>query len=808
MREDPRIGSQLAGYRIDALVGRGGMGVVYSAEQLRLGRMVALKVLAPELAADDAFRERFDRESRLAALIEHPNIVPIYEAGEAEGLLFIAMRWVDGLDLGALLKLEGPLELGRTLDVLGQIASALDAAHAQGLVHRDVKPANVLVARGSRPPSVEHAYLTDFGIAKMTSGGPVGSVTRTGMFLGTADYASPEQFEGQELDGRADQYALGCLLFQCLTGSKPFERTQELAVMYAHLHDPPPRVTDTRRDVPPALDDVVAKAMAKHKEHRYASCGEVISAARAARDRWAQPTIAASAPVVASTAVAPVDAAPPPGAEAGPTTPPPPTGLEPPSVPATPPPPPPPPPSPRPPGRRSRRWLWAALVAAILIGVPVAAALVITSGDEDDAGAATTAAETEAPATEAVVTDVQATGAATTESGSTAPPETGGETDAAPPDPAELVWAPAESPSLGGGGGQEIARVAVTGEGLVVGAGSEGPARGHDVAFWTADPAGQAVEKQVLAEGGDERAFGVTAAGDAGAVAVGYRQAEPPLGDTDAGAWVFSGGQWQAATAGLQASGYEKMNRATEGLNGQIVAVGTAGPGYSDSGVPLATDPAVWTSSDGGSTWARTEAGVFVADGYQEMRGVVAFGEGLVAVGYDVKDAAVWRFEDDVWWQVAAKPDLAVGDGLVELDMRDVAGWQGGLVAVGDVRTSGGERDGAVWLSSDGESWTLVEAAAFGGSGDQQILSVVTGSFGIVAVGCSGCDGSAAQPVVWTSLDGQNWTRAADGQVQGVDSPQQMNGVTSASDSLVAGGWAESDAGRDAALWTASLAGA
>ncbi len=819
MSGDLHKGSRLAGYRIDALVGRGGMGVVYSAEQLRLGRKVALKVLAPELVANDVFRQRFDRESRLAALIDHPNIVPVYEAGESEGLLFIAMRWVEGRDLGVLLKVEGPLRLERALHLLGQVASALDAAHEHGLVHRDVKPANILVTRGHGPAPTEHAYLTDFGIAKMAAGA---AVTRTGMFLGTPDYASPEQFEGRELDGRADLYALGCLLYQCLTGSRPYERTQELAVMYAHLHDPPPRVTEARGDLPPALDDVIAKAMAKRREDRYASCTEMIEAARAAGQEPAQATVAAGVPTIPPTAAAPTafasstELAPPDQPDEGTAAAPPPAppSETPPSE--TPPavsepagtapaarPPAEVPPAPSAPGPRFRRWRWLALGAALVVGAGVAAALVVGSGGDDEGGGATQAVRTQGGTTEAA-TAPPATEAATADAGSTGPAEEGSETAAPALEASELVWARSESPSLRGGR-QGIARMVVTGDGSVVAAGSEGPPRAHDVAFWSTTANGQDVEKQALAAEGDERAFGVTAVGDDGAVAVGYRQPEPPVGETDAAVWVLSGGEWQPATAGLLASDYQKMNRAATGPDGEVVAVGTAGPGYSENGVPLATDAAVWTSNDGGASWTRFDEAAFVKDGYQEMRGITPFDGGFVAVGYDAKDAAVWRSDGDGWREIASQPALAVGGGRVELDMRALAVWEGGLIAVGDVRTSAGDRDGAVWLSSDGETWTLVDVPAFGGTGDQQIQGVVAGAFGIVAVGCSDCDTEASTPVVWTTADGETWTRVGEDQITGVDGAQQMSSVVDAGGSLLAGGWAQTDAGLDAALWAAPL---
>jgi protein kinase-like protein len=279
MATDARIGSELAGYRIETLIGRGGMGVVYRAEQIRLGRKVALKLLAPEMAANAGFRARFEHESRLAAALDHPNIVPLYEAGEAGGLLFISMRYVEGTDLRKLLDATGRLGPHRALAVAAQVAGALDAAHTRGLVHRDVKPGNILIAPGVAG-GAEHCYLTDFGLTKDTSS-PV-ELTATGTFVGTIDYIAPEQIEGAAPDGRGDQYALACVLFECLTGHPPFQRDQEIVVMWAHLQDEPPAVTADRPQLPPAIDDVIARGMAKAAGERFASCTAMVDAARAA----------------------------------------------------------------------------------------------------------------------------------------------------------------------------------------------------------------------------------------------------------------------------------------------------------------------------------------------------------------------------------------------------------------------------------------------------------------------------------------------------------------------------------------------
>ncbi len=277
----PREGEEFAGYRIDREVARGGMGVVYRAEHPRLGSAVALKLLAPELAEDGSFRERFVRESRLAASISHPNIVPIYDAGEADGLLYIAMRFVDGSDLKELLR-EGRIPPERTLRIVAQAAQGLDAAHARGLIHRDVKPANLLIEPAGAD-GADHVSVADFGLTKHAESRS--GVTATGHFLGTIDYMAPEQIEGRQLDARADVYALGCVVFECLTGRPPFKLDNEVATIWAHIRERPPRPSGIRRDLPPAVDDVLERALAKSPSDRFESCGDLAGALEEALGR-------------------------------------------------------------------------------------------------------------------------------------------------------------------------------------------------------------------------------------------------------------------------------------------------------------------------------------------------------------------------------------------------------------------------------------------------------------------------------------------------------------------------------------------
>jgi serine/threonine-protein kinase len=265
-------GTELAGCRIEEVLGTGGMGVIYRATELRLGRPVALKLIAADGASDPALRERFEREARLTASIDHPNVIPVYAAGEENGHLYLVMRYVPGTDLHALLRRDGRLAPARAAGVVAQVAAALDAAHAAGLVHRDVKPANVLIAG-------EHVYLSDFGITRVQEADT--QITDSGGWVGTVDFMSPEHLRGEPTDARSDVYALGCVLYTTLTGKPPFRRPTVPATITAHLHDPPPRPSATA-GVPAAFDAVVARALAKDPTARHASAGDLGRAALAA----------------------------------------------------------------------------------------------------------------------------------------------------------------------------------------------------------------------------------------------------------------------------------------------------------------------------------------------------------------------------------------------------------------------------------------------------------------------------------------------------------------------------------------------
>jgi len=388
-------GAQLGGYRIEQQIGQGGMGVVYRAKNVALGRIYALKVLAPELAEDEQFRQRFQREMRIAASIDHPNVVRIHYAGEQDGLLFLAMDYVHGEDLRRLILRDGALDPSRAVAILTQVASALDAAHAKGLVHRDIKPGNVLLTIRDGD---ELVYLTDFGLAKRSS--TLAELTVTGSVVGTADYMAPEQVTGDSADARTDIYALGCVFFQMLSGKVPYQRDTTLATMFAHVHDPPPMLEAPLVDEYPEFTPVVQQAMAKKPDDRYQSAGDLARDAAAAlrgmryrgapsmvatgeaRPSTAQPAPgAAAAPARADTAsggatrsgAAGIPSGPPmdqPQAAApasqGDRAPGPPPGSR-----------------QRDGGGRLRRYWWAIAALVVVVAAAVAAVVVLTSGDSN-----------------------------------------------------------------------------------------------------------------------------------------------------------------------------------------------------------------------------------------------------------------------------------------------------------------------------------------------------------------------------------------------------------------------------------------
>ncbi len=388
---DLSVGAEFAGCRIEAIAGRGGMGVVYRATQIALARLVALKVIAPDLARDGAFRTRFQREARLGASIEHPNVLPVYEAGERDGVLFLITRYVEGTDLRALLRRDGPLEPRRAAELLVPVALALNAAHERGLVHRDVKPANVLIAAPGDPEH-EHVYLTDFGIAR-GEGASAGemTVTRTGAFVGTLDYMAPEHMTGERGDARSDIYSFGCMLFEALAGRVPYPREQDVARIHAHVNDPFPTLLEVRDDVSPTMDAVVQRACAKNPDDRFPSAGALARALEAAggddrsagtvASEEARPTAETAVspdPATAATAPQPIRPRPPRPSPAAPT------------VPAGPPAP--------PPRARRRGYVLPGIIGAVVVAV-VVAVIVLSSGGGSSKDRSTAGSTTQTKAT-------------------------------------------------------------------------------------------------------------------------------------------------------------------------------------------------------------------------------------------------------------------------------------------------------------------------------------------------------------------------------------------------------------------------
>jgi hypothetical protein len=361
-------------FRLERELGRGGMGIVYLAEDVRLGRWVAVKLITPDLAKDTDFRARFEREARIAAGLDHPNVVPLYTAGEEQGQLYLSMRYVDGTDLKTQLREHGRLDPRQAIEIVAQVGSALDAAHARGLVHRDVKPANVLLGRAQEGGF--HAYLTDFGITKDSSAQTVG-LTNTGEWVGTVDYISPEQLSGTSIDARSDVYSLGCVLYEAVSGQAPYQGA-DVHKMYAHMHEPPPSLEGEMAAWGPALDPVIQRAMAKDPADRYPSAGDLGRAAQSAAqgqlNAVPERTVASGE---AATGIAPTVAAPPQTQALGPTQP---AAYQPATLPTQP-----LAAGPQQPGApRSRRGLWAALAAAgvLLVAAVVALAVVALSGDD------------------------------------------------------------------------------------------------------------------------------------------------------------------------------------------------------------------------------------------------------------------------------------------------------------------------------------------------------------------------------------------------------------------------------------------
>lgn len=697
MIADPRIGTELAGYRIEALIGRGASGGVYLAEHVRLGRKVALKILSPELAADDVFRQRFIRESRLAAELDHPGIVTVYDAGEQDGIPYLSMRLVEGTDLATVLE-RGRLDPERAVRLLSQVAEALDAAHARGLVHRDVKPANILLAPA--PGSPERAFLSDFGIAKRS--GSLPELTRTGHFVGTLDYVAPEQIRGEEIDARADQYSLACVLYHCLTGEPPFARPSEVAVIYAHLNDDPPRPSARRPDLPAGLDAVLERGLAKAREDRYASCTALgVAAENEVRRRW---------PVTAVTPAPTRSAA-----------------------------------RRRRPGRVPRLAIVG--TAGAVVSALVIAAVVFAfprSADDPENGAPPSSdltwtevvrgPELGGPGDQAIVRAV------VTSMGIVAV----GERDSAAGDQDVAVWTsadgetwvPATSASLEAPGDQSATGIVRLGETLVV-VGSDDSGGDVDPAVWTSADEGLTWERVSLNPGlggpGDQFMRRVVEV-EGGLVAVGYDESASGR-DQDMAAWTSPDGvSWFTADTADFAGPEAQEARSVAVLSGRPVAAGSETLGGDQ-------DAAVWRLEQ--DTWVQVFSRELGGLGNQRINEIVAGGPGLVAVGVDdasgTSDAAVWASSDGENWSRVEDEALL---GERDQTMLGVTVLGSGLVAVGTADSEGG-LDGAVWTSVDGVDWTRAESVsvtALEGLGRQYVIEILAFRGGLVALGREGRD--------------------------------------------------------------------
>jgi tRNA A-37 threonylcarbamoyl transferase component Bud32 len=722
---DPRVGTEFAGHRIEGVIGRGGASVVYLAEHLRLGRRVALKVLAPHLADDEGFRERFIRESRTAAALDHPNIVTVYDAGEVDGSLYISMRYVEGSDLGKLLRTEKVLEPSRAIAVLSQVASALDTAHAEGLVHRDVKPGNILVDVSAGVPGLDRAYLSDFGISKRTT--TRGGLTRTGQFVGTVDYVAPEQIAGQPVDGRTDVYSLGCVLYECVCGQVPFPGVTEVATIYSHLHDPPPSVVGVI-DSNGGLDDVLAKALAKDKDERYDTCSALIEAARSEliapattmRPRPAGVGRVASGDVIdAPVGVGAREAAPP--AERDVET----VHLDAPAVPSASKP-------PRPEGHPRRRIALVS-IGAVAVVIAVLAFALPRIGEQPGP----TGPETPTP------------------TGPTTPP-TGGQN---PGPSVRLLWPPAYPLEhvFGGAGKQAILDAVVTDDAVVaVGHAASFVGALDDAAVWRST---NGEKWNVIGEGSlagdddDERMIAVTEF-DGALVAAGWD-------GSDAAVWISrdDGDTWTSSGSSALGGAGNQLIRDLVPVDSQLYAVGV-------SGFQGQQDAAVWVSRDG-TGWERMQGAALVSSGQQEMWSARPVGSRLVVVGVTTElgdmDAAFWFFEDEAWTRVdptgfdESGPQIAL----------DLAGGERELplVAVGchdDATPCHIERstaaDAAVWTSQDGRSWRRLPAeGALEGPGHQVMRAVVSYRGSFVAVGVRSGPLGDLDGGVWTSRDALVW---------------------------------------------------
>ena len=700
--DPPRIGDELAGYRLERLIGTGGSSQVYLAVQLRLQREVALKILLPHLGDDLEFRARFIREARIAARLDHPNVVTVYDAGATGGLLFLAMRYIAGRDLGHELQGGSSLGVERTLSIVEQVAAALDAAHAEGLIHRDVKPGNVLLTTEER--GTEHAYLSDFGITRSTRSEI--ALTREGRFVGTIDYAAPEQIRGEEVDARTDVYSLGCLLVRCLSGSVPFSRDTDAARLYAHLDDPPPSLAAI--GLAP-FDVVIGKALAKAPADRFESCTAL---GEAARDAASDPAAIASRMTQPAITRG--------GRHAAPTA------------------------------KRSRNGRWwatravAASVALLLVGLGIAT---WPWTSEPDGVAASRFVWDDpilprAPSGGGAIVDVVANPPGDLAVGYV--DDGSGEHAAAWRSADGETWEPL--PDSAFPHDSRLLAVAQRQGTIVVGGFVKGT-EGQDAAVWVwRDDADTWKRAQLhwCCGAGDQEIRSITTFGE-GFAAVGYRTDE--FGK-DPAVWVSDlGFKWKPdSVGGLVKPGDQEMVSVAPWIGTQLIAVGDTNEDGKHA--------AVWFRNGKGD-W-QTGSDDLTLSGIQQMYAVASTRDLIVAVGTDGDPgrphAAVWTSLNGVQWTRDTDPVDAEPAGSIS-SMYDIAVFGDLWVASGWIRNSSGDEDAAIWVSSDGLAWQREGgegAEALAGPGRQEALVLARDPTGahLMALGLSEAS-DRIEPAVW-----------------------------------------------------------
>jgi serine/threonine protein kinase len=694
MDDGLRPGAEVAGHRLERVIAAGGMSVVYLAEHLQLQRKVAFKVLSPHLAEDEAFRDRFIRESRTAAALDHPNIVTIYDAGEREGRLYISMRYVEGSDLRKVLTAGGALDPWRALSILSQVGSALDAAHAEGLVHRDVKPGNILLAQ---PGTVfERAFLTDFGVTKRMEPGT--ALTRTGQFVGTVDYVAPEQILAEPVDGRTDVYSVGCVLYECLAGRAPYERPTDVATIYAHLQDQVPSLDERQ---PTAMQAVIDRSLAKAKDDRYPTCGALVEAARSAMPDDTRSTAVLSAPK--------------------------------PSTPSTPP-------------RRGRRRIAAVVVAAVVVAGVIAALALAARPERSDAGTTSTPPPTSPPPVAAAAGPLiwQAT---PWHEWADVPGEVAfndsllmqdggviavGHADIGMNEDA-VVWTQREGrwdrhyvDGKATPGAQRISGITEVGDRLIA-VGYNGAV----AAAWYSDDGGSTWQ---TAEGmaGAPTARTVEAAADGTMWALG-----------EGAIWRSSdGATWQLESSDAFPAEADVYGSTTVG--DKVVAVGQM-PDADGNG-----DAAVWVLDATG--WSRVPSAAFDQRGSQSLTDVIVAPDGtVVSVGLDSTSGKAIAFvaDDPRSWSKARVP---AGAETQKMNAVTYLPTDGEFVAGGQTTgaTTGGV-DAAIWISSDGKVWSrqagkLSTFALTDGAEPLEIRSLVAydrPAIDVLAFGIAGVDMNA-----------------------------------------------------------------